>query len=228
MKILSKLMLIVIATTQFQSCAVEESDSVSQNKIYAEYELFYDKNTDKTYASAIFKFSNINGTNLKLSAPSEVRFNNDVIPFDQNFAYYRKEYAGKVAKGTFIFKDKDGLFYTNNAEIANEITNPAVTTINRANGSFTYTFTGTSLQQNELIGLVIGSKTVTTNFQVFLQNAIGATNLVLPLSQLNLLSLGDSYCQLDRQIEVTTGNFTSAGGKVRGKYRAQDTNLTIQ
>src|SRR5262245_21459177 len=95
-KLLKPIALLTILSTfmSLSSCKKEDSDDVNQDKIYAEYELFYDKNTDKTYASAVFKFSNALGTNLQLTSPSEVKFNSDVIPWDPVFSYYRKEYAG--------------------------------------------------------------------------------------------------------------------------------------
>lgn len=226
-KTLSLTLLVLSVLLLFASCAKEESSDVNQNKIYSEYELFYDKANDKTYASAIFKFSNSAGTQLKLTKPSEIRFNGDTIPYDPLFSYYRKEYAGKIDAGTFMFKDSDGKTYSNPANLAKVITNPVIDTLRRT-GAYTYTWIGDALANNELIGLTIGNNANAFNFQVFLQNAVGSSNIVLPLTQLNQLPIGLSYCQLDRQIEVVTGSFTSAGGKVRGKYRAPNTNLYVK
>lgn len=213
--------------THLTSCKKEDSKDVNQDKIYAEYELLYDKNQDKTYASAVFKFSNVLGTNLQLSSPSEVKFGSDVIPYDATFAYYRKEYAGQINSGTFTFKDTDGKLYTNSVTLAKSITNPVIDTIKRT-GAYTYTWIGDSVATKEVVGLTIGSNATPTNFQFFLQAAVSAKNLVLPLNQLNQLSIGQSWAQLDRQIETTTGNFGSAGGKLRGKYRAQNKNFYVK
>lgn len=205
-----------------------DSKDVNQDKIYGEYELFYDKNQDKTYASAWFKFNSATGTPLQLTSPSEVKFNNDVIPYDPLFGYYRKEYAGQITAGTFNFKDGDGSVYANQVNLAKMITNPIIDTIRRSAGAYTYTWSGDSLTSNELIGLVIGNTTNPANFQVFLQNTLNSKNLVLPITQLNQLPIGMSYCQLDRQKELPASNVTSAGGKTRGKYRALNKNLYIK
>jgi hypothetical protein len=219
---------IITAVIVLSSCGKEDSADVNQDKIYAEYELFYDKNNDKTYASAVFKFSNVTGTNLQLTAPSEIKFNGDVIPYDATFAYYRKEYAGIINSGTFTFKDTDGLTYTNPVSLAKIITNPVIDTIKRANGAYTYTWVGDSVRQNELIGLTIGSVANPLDLEVFLQGAVSSKNFVLPLTQLNGLAIGNSYCQLDRQVETNAPSVTSAGGKIRGKYRAQNTTLYVK
>ncbi len=218
---------IILGLIPFLSCEKEESKDVSQDKIYCEYELLYSKDEDKTYASASFKFSNAGGTALQLSAPSEVKFNTDVLPFDGTFAYYRKEYAGLVNSGTFTFKDKDGIVYTNAIAVAKVISNPTLDTIAR-NNAFTYTWVGDSVKTNELVSLVIGANANPLNLQLFTQNAVNATNLILPVTKLNQLSVGMSYCKLDRSIETTSGNFTSAGGKIRGKYYGLSKNVYVK
>lgn len=220
-------LLSIFSILTFLSCKKENSEDVNQDKIYAEYELFYDKNQDKTYASAIFKFSNALGTQLQLTSPSEVKFNTDVIPYDPVFAYYRKEYAGLVTTGTFTFKDVNGLVHTNSVNLSKIITNPTIDTIRRT-GAYNYAWVGDSVITNETVGLVIGNNVNTLNFQVFVQNTINSKNLVLSLSQLNQLPVGMSYTQLDRTTETTAPDVTSAGGKIRGKYRALNKNLYIK
>ena len=86
-------------------CFREPSDSVNQDKIYTDYELFYNANEDKTYARATFKFSNLTGTKLELSDPSEVTFEGDLRSFKPALAYYEKTLPGLVSSGTFEWKD---------------------------------------------------------------------------------------------------------------------------
>ncbi len=219
---------IITALTIITSCQKPaDSKDVKQDKIYAEYELFYDKNADKTYASASFRFNDGAGTPLTLSSPSEIKFNNDAIPFDPIFNYYRKEYAGQINSGTFNFKDADGKTYSDPVSIAKIITNPTIDTIKRV-GAYSYNWIGDSVVANETVGLTIGNNANTLNFQVFLQNTVNSKNLILPLNQLNQLPIGMSSCILDRQIEKAAPNVTSAGGKIRGKYRALNKNLYIK
>ena len=215
----------VLISFIFISCEKEESKNVNQSRIYAEYELFYDINVDKTYASAVFKFSSVTGTQLQLSAPSTVKFNNEVIPYDPIFNYYRKEYAGKINAGTFVFTDAEGKNYTNQVSLAPAIANPTNLESITRNGSFTYTWVGDAVKANETVGLTIGT---VSNFQVFVQNTVASQNLVLPLTQLNQLPVGTVNCQLDRQVETNVTQGTDVGGKVRGKFRALNKSIEIK
>ncbi|MGQ0828848.1 MAG: hypothetical protein ACT4ON_10685 [Bacteroidota bacterium] len=224
LKFIISLVFIVTAVT---SCKKEESKDVSQEKIYAEYELFYDKNQDKTYASAIFKFSNVLGTQLQLTAPSEVRCNGDIIPYDPVFAYYRKEYAGQVTTGTFVFKDTDGKSYTNVISNIKTIANPAVDTISKSS-SYTYTWVGDALTANESAAITVSNTANGTQFQYFFQNTISSTNFVMGASNLNNLPTGMATCHLERTIETAASAVTSAGGKIRGKYKALNRNVYIK
>lgn len=228
-RLLAVLFLAATGIITFSSCKKENSEDVNQQKIYAEYELYYDANLGKTYASAIFKFSNALGTNLQLTAPSEVKFGNDVIPYDPVFAYYRKEYAGLVSAGTFTFKDQDGTVYTNPVSMTNTISNQAVLdTINRANGAYTYTWVGDSVFANSWVNFTIANAANGLNFQYFLQYTVGSKNLVLGLNQLNQLPIGSAICHIERVYEVTAPSVTSAGGKIRAKYKGLNKNVYIK
>lgn len=218
---------LVFIAAVITSCTKEESKDVSQDKIYAEYELFYDKNQDKTYASAIFKFSNVLGTQLQLTAPSEIKCNGDIIPYDPVFAYYRKEYAGMVTTGTFVFKDTDGKVYTNVISNIKTITNPVIDTISKSS-SYTYTWVGDALATKESAAITVANAANGVYFQYFYQNTVGSTNFVMGASNLNNLPTGMAVCHLERTIEKAAGSVTSAGGKIRGKYKALNTNVYIK
>lgn len=211
-------LLLLFGLSILVSCAKENSNDVNQDRIYAEYELYYDKNTDKTYASAIFRFGNATGTQLELTAPSQVKFNNDVIPFDPVFSYYRKEYAGLVTTGTFTFTDTEGTSYTNTISPYKTIAFPAIDTIH-SNNSYTVTWVGDSLVTNERVDLWIDG-TMQNNAELFVQYTPGADNLVLAANRLQNLGTGNATCTMDRIWETTAASVTSAGGKIRAKYRA--------
>lgn len=211
-------LLLLFGIFMLASCAKENSNDVNQDRIYAEYELYYDKNADKTYASAIFRFGNATGTQLELTAPSEVKFNNDVIPFDPVFSYYRKEYAGLITTGTFTFTDTEGNSYTNTINPYKTIAFPAIDTIH-SNNSYTVTWVGDSLLANERVDLWIDG-TMQNNSELFIQYTQGAKDVVLSASRLQNLGIGNATCVMDRIWETTATGVTSAGGKVRAKYRA--------
>ena len=201
----------------FASCGKENSSDVNQDRIYAEYELYYDKNTDKTYASAIFRFGNATGTPLELTAPSQVKFGNDVIPFDPVLAYYRKEYAGQINSGTFTFEDTQGLTFTNTISSYKSVMFPAMDTIHSSN-SYTLTWIGDSITANERIDLWIDG-TMQNNAELFVAYTLNQDNFVLPANRLANLGIGNATCTMDRVWETDASSVTSAGGKVRAKYR---------
>ena len=47
--------LLALAALIMASCAKEDSSDVNQNKIYVDYEVFYNQNEDKTHAVARFQ-----------------------------------------------------------------------------------------------------------------------------------------------------------------------------
>jgi hypothetical protein len=215
----------ILSSVIFISCEKEESKNVNQSRIYTEYELFYDENTNITYASAWFRFSDAVGKQLQLSAPSTIKFNNEALPYDQILNNYRKEYAGKINSGTFVFTDVDGKTYSNQVSLAPAIANPANLEPITKDKSYTYTWVGDALKRNELVSLTIGSG---TTIEVFLQVAEGAQQLVLPLTQLNKLLAGTGNCQLDRVAEGNVSQATAVGGKTRGKYRALNKSVEVR
>jgi hypothetical protein len=226
--LISSLAIILLFTGILQSCTKEDSSDVNQDKIYAEYELFYDENTDKTYAACVFRFSNAFGTNLELSAPSEVKFGNDLLTFDPVLSYYRKEYAGLITSGTFTFADTLGSTYQNTITLPSPISNPNIDTIKRSLGSFTYAWVGSANPADSWTSVSINNTLNWANFQYFLQNNLGAENMVFGINQLNQLPIGPAFVQLERVFQKTATNVTSSGGVVRAKYKALNKNIIVE
>lgn len=214
----------ILGAGQLISCAKENSNDVNQDRIYAEYELRYDANTDKTYASAIFRFGNATGTQLELSDPSTITFNGDAIPFDPVFSYYRKEYSGNITSGTFVFTNTEGTSFTNAVTNPRTVAFPAIDTIHNAN-SYTLTWIGDSVVSNEHMDMWMDGPQQ-NNAEFFTQYTLNTHNLVLAANQLQNLGIGATTCTLERTWETSAGSVTGAGGKVRAKYKAHD--ITIQ
>lgn len=224
-----KNLLIAFATGMivFTSCQTEDSASVDQNRIYTNYELLYDKNTDKTYARAQFHFGNLLGTTLQLSDPAEVQFNGDVLAYKPGLAYYEKEYAGKVSTGTFTYKDANGVEYKNTVSNLPTIDFPANFNSVTRNQANTFDWTGTALSAGEEVYLFIGN-TTTLNVQTFYTNKVGAANLVLSAEKLNNLAPGvAAEADLYRDRIDSLSQKTSAGGFIKVNYRAQKKALTV-
>ncbi|MGK0388363.1 MAG: hypothetical protein ACI94Y_001091 [Maribacter sp.] len=73
-KISFYLFAILFASTALISCESDDSSSVEQDKNFTGYELFYNQNTDKTYARVQFRFENALETTLELDDPSTIIF----------------------------------------------------------------------------------------------------------------------------------------------------------
>ncbi|MBI5916271.1 MAG: hypothetical protein HY842_12920 [Bacteroidetes bacterium] len=211
--------MLTIATLAFSftSCIRETSDSVDQDKIFTNYELFYDANADKTYARATFTFSNLLGTKLELSNPSKVTFNGDMLSFQNALAYYEKEYAGFVESGTFVWEDTEGNTFTNEISI-HEIAFPAgVDTILRS-AAYELTWVGDSLSQSETVILTVNGENELDG-QIFSTNNLGSQSIILDKDKLGKVGQGPGMMWLDRNYLPALTQATSAGGIINGRYR---------
>ncbi len=221
------LMVLCTCGVIFTACEGEDSASVAQDRIYTTYELFYDKNEDKTFARAQFKLGNIGGTLLELTNPAEVRFNNDVLDYKPGFVFYEKEYAGKVASGTFNYKDANGVTYSNAVTNFPAIDFLATFTSVTRNQANPFTWTGSPLVTGEEVYLFIGNKT-TVNTQTFYTNAVGATNMVLSAEKLNNLAPGvAAEADVYRNRIDSLSQKTAVGGFLKLSYRAQKKAITV-
>jgi hypothetical protein len=208
------------------SCEREDSDKVDQDTIFAEYELFYNANEDITYARAVFHFSNIFGTRLELSDPSNVTFNGDQLLWKSGLAYYEKEYTGFVNSGTFVWKDTDGNTFTNQVSI-NEIDYPAVgfDTLPKS-ASYELFWDGDSLAALEIVTVTINGQ-VEGDVQVFTQASPNATSIVLGLTKLSQLGSGPGTVWMDRSYKPIPTEKTSAGAVMTGRYRPLNKSIQI-
>ena len=198
------------------SCNRENSNDVNQDKIYTTYSLVYDANEDKTYARAIFQFSNALGTQLELTSPSDVHFNNDILTFKSGLAYYEKEYAGKVTTGTFTWKDTDGSVYTNSVSIKSIDFPVVLDTIHRT-AAYEMFWVGDSLSANHSVTVTING-VLEGDAQYFSQDNINSKSIILAKSQLELLGQGMGTIWMQRIYTPGLLQKTSAGGAISGKY----------
>ena len=199
------------------SCVRETSDNVNQDKIFTEYELFYNANEDKTYARATFRFSNTLGTKLELAEGSEVFFEGDLLTFNEVLAYYEREYAGLVDTGSFEWIDLDGNVFRNAVQI-NEIQYPdGIDTIGRT-ASFEITWTGDELANDELVTVTVNGENE-GDAKIFVTNDVGANSIILDLDKLQGVGAGPGKIWMDRSYSPVLQEETSAGGRITGRYR---------
>jgi hypothetical protein len=221
-KNVSVFFLLIILTgllTHLTSCKSEPSSDVNQDKIYTEYELFYDANQDKTYARAWFKFSNITGTLLELASPSKVTFNGDVLTFNSTLAYYEKEYAGKISSGTFVWTNTDGVSKTNSISMTTiDYPTTGLDTIHQ-DSSYELHWVGDSLSANQHVILTVTAQINESTLQIFSQDDINSKSIILAKNQLQLLPVGGIHLYMDRSYTPSLTQLTTAGGTIKGRYR---------
>ena len=216
---------IVITVMHFSSCKKEDSDTVDQDKIWAYYEVYYDKNQDKTFARATFKFSNSLGTNLELKSPAVVRFNGDQLTFQTALAYYEKQYAGFVSAGTFGYTDLDNHTFNNSITGIKPIAFPMIDTIHTAN-SFTLNWVGDSLRAGESVNLWLDGINQ-NNSEFFYQNNLNSHSIICAANQLQNLGNGTGTGWMERVLAPSIQSTTSAGGEIKGKYKALNLSTKI-
>lgn len=208
------------------SCSREDSSTVDQDRIFTEYELFYNANEDKTFARATFKFSNITGTKLELSQPSEVRFNGDVLTFNPVFAYYEKEYAGLLENGTFEWNDTNGEIYKNTIEI-HPINYPDTIDIIKRSQSFELEWEGDALQLLELVTVTINGENE-FDAQIFTTNDVNSQSIILSKAKLEKIGTGPGTLFMDRSYLPLIQESTSAGGILLGRYRPVNKEVVLE
>lgn len=218
---------ILLPAFMLNSCKKENSDTVDQDKIWASYEVYYDNNQDKTFARATFKFSNALGTNLQLSAPATVSFNGDVLIFQSALAYYEKQYAGFISGGTFSYTDKNSNTFVNSISGIRTIAFPIppIDTIHTAN-SYTLTWVGDSLMANESVSLWLDGINQ-NNSEFFYQSNITSHSIICAANQLQHLGNGNGTGWMERVYAPAIQSVTSAGGEIKGKYKAHNLSTII-
>ncbi|MGV6862054.1 MAG: hypothetical protein ACWA41_09795 [Putridiphycobacter sp.] len=215
--------LLGLALLSIVACQKEDSSDVNQDKIYCDYELFYNKNSDKTHAVAKFKFGGPTGTILELtdSTSASVTFNGDVLPYEPLYAGHHKEYAGKLTTGTFVYTNTEGTVFTNTVPTGDTIAFPAgFDTITKSSAQ-TLTWVGNALVANERASFYIGTPSWGED-ALFSQDDLGATDMVLGVTQKSNLTLGSATLVMDRVMATDITEGTSEGGRIRYRYRGSN------
>lgn len=222
-----KLIFALILGTTLASCNKESSDDVNQDKIYTEYEMFYNKNTDKTVVVARFKFGDVTGTNLELTNGAYVLYGSDTLYYNVWYTGHAKEYAGQLTSGTFTYEDTEGNTFTNSISAGQSIAfDPSFTTITKSVAN-TLTWVGSSLAANEAVGVFVGTSWTWGQDALFYQDVDGATDIVMGVNQMSGLATGAATVFMDRTKTVDVSQGTSKGGKITYRYRALNQAVTV-
>ena len=210
----------------FTACTGESAGDVNQDRIYTEYEQFYNSNTGTTTVIARFRFGNALGTILELDSTDNVKFNGDVLPYNIFWGGHAKDYVGNIPPGTFVYTNLDGNVFTNTVPAFESIDFPSNFTELSRSTAYDFQWTGTALSQNQEVGVFVGSWAWgddTWNFT----NSVGANNMVFGVNSLSNLPLGTSTVYLDRTTKKTNIQGTSRGGVIKGKFRAPNRVINV-
>jgi len=223
-------LVLALATLAMAGCGTsEDSSDVNQDRIYTDYEVFYNANDDKTHVIARFRFGHALGTILELkdSSGASVTYNGAKLAYSKFWGGHHREYAGNtVAGSTFVYTDTDGTRYTNTVPVGTSIEFPSgFDTIDKINAQ-TLAWVGTFLAANDQVGIFVGSWAWGDD-ALFWTNADGAIEIVFGVNQMQNLALGTAQVFMDRwnAVDVTEG--TSRGGRIRYKYRATNVVVTV-
>ena len=159
---MKKLMAVLLGCIVVISCGdSEDSKDVNQDKIYTDYEVFYNANDDVTHAIARFRFGNPLGTILELkeSSGASVTFEGDTLSYSKIWGGHHKEYAGNVTSGTFIYTNADGDVFTNSIPLGSSAEFPADFTEIDVSSAQTLEWVGLPLAANDQLGIFVGTWT---------------------------------------------------------------------
>jgi hypothetical protein len=208
---------LLFVAASLTACQRESSSDVNQNRIFTQYELFYNENEDITYARAWFRFGNETGTLLELAAPSVVTFEGDALTFNGLLAFYEKKYPGYKATGTFRWEDTEGKLYENTAEIHPIAFGTLPDSIAR-NAAFSIPWTGDPLMAKEIVGVWINGENE-GDAQAGITLEGGASSVIMPLNQMEKIGAGPGKVYLQRRFFPDLTEATEAGGWLHGVYR---------
>jgi hypothetical protein len=210
----------------FTSCEKEDSSDVNQDKIYTVYELFYNKNTDKTVAICRLRFGGPTGTLLEATGAAGVTYNGDNLPYSAIYSGHAKEYAGKLSGGSFTYTNINGTSFTNTVPSMDTIAfDPSFDTIVKSQAN-TFTWVGNPVAINERVNLYIGTWTWGQD-AAFFAITPGQTNIIMGINQMNSLAVGGSTGHMDRINEIPVTNGTPEGGVVRTRFTAPTQQIQV-
>lgn len=208
------------------SCNRENSEDVNQDKIWTHYELFYNDNEGKSYARATFRFSNASGTRLELSDGAEVRFNDDLIPWNNGIAYYEMELAGFQTDGTFEYTDLEGNTYTNSISVPT-INFPAGLDSVPRTEAYELVWEGDELSLGEVASVFVDGD-FEGDAHLFVESSVGASSIVMAADDLGELPEGPANWYMERSYTPGIQQSTSASGVIVARYRCENIEVVME
>lgn len=216
----------IISVLFLTACKKEASVNIDQNRIYSDYELVYDQESNQTTTSAIFRVDHNSGKKIELTYPSRVGFNGEALAYRKMVGQYDNVRSGNNLNGAFNYFDNEQKEYSNPGSMINPIDIPfGMNSISRS-GNFFLPWNGAALQSGETVQVIIsgGSQSGSKTFNA---TAIGSSYIVLDQYQLNNLVAGTATIQISRQKTTSLQNSNLSGGRITSTYKGRKVNINI-
>lgn len=216
--------LIFILYLAFASCKMDETHDVNQRKIFTEYELFYNKSEDRTYAKAQFRHKKSNGNVLRLTSPSFIHFSDAPLEYNTLTQSYEKIFDGFIEKGEFLWEDLDGNRYRNFITLT-PIEIKDIQELNTQLGE-TITWSGAPLRNNETVMLFLIPDS--PGAPRYVMEETDKDHFTIPTSFSSSYSGQTARVIIQRTHSSEPGQKTEAGGKLSGRYRDEEKKILFR
>lgn len=222
--------ILVLITLLVTSCFKENSNDVNQDRVYGEYEVFFNANDSTTTVSAKFRLGGPEGNPIELEYSNNggayVTFNNDTLEYDYWKSAHVKEYQGLINSGNFVYVNNDGDAFTNPLPLLGQIDFPAGFDTLYKNVTDTFYWSGLPIGGGHSIKLEIDSWFWGSDAE-FVADTMGQSYMIMEPSELSDLNEGDGNAKLYKTVESSVVQGTSEGGVIRNKFRALDRDVKI-
>ncbi|MDX2013142.1 MAG: hypothetical protein SFW67_23305 [Myxococcaceae bacterium] len=201
-----------------RGCGGEDSSVVRQDRIFTQYWLYYDANTDVTYARATFRLGNALGTLLELNDPAKVTFNEKALSYVDVPGWHEAQFPGKVT-GTFVYTNVDGQRFSVPVSAIPDVSVPAMLSI-PAGQAFTFAWQGPAIAREERLEVIVTGENK-LDFSVIDQRGVGATDVVIPADKTRRFN-AMGWLGVRRTQESAPMQAPDAGGMVWSTMQPKD------
>lgn len=221
MKKLSVLLIMLIAL----GCEDDQLVSITDGKVYSLLGVRYDKNTNKTTATAAFWKESQSGVRLIFNGNARILFQDIAMDYRAGDYTYIKELDNLHSPGTFSFTDVNKKTFVNTATI-NTIDYPLTQKLDTIDSSIplTIAWSGTPLEKLEIVTLRIGSINAA-------QDTTGKTSVTFTSSHFTQISsLKNTVTTLSLERSKSPGLTTDlgGGGTMKSEYVALTKSVFIK
>jgi len=211
-------------TTLLGSCKPDETIDVNQDKVYTEFELFYNHVENRTYANAKFRHKKAKGTILKLSSSSSVTFASQPLYYNASLQQYEVIFDSLISSGEFVWTDTEGRIFRNSISLAEINLEDELVLIQNQNN--TVPWQGKSIGADEYVILFL--YTSGNNAEYVINKSPGANTIIVGPDNLNRLPKGQLTASIERNSMFELTEATDAGGTMKGRYRSAEVVVNVQ